>query len=138
MKREASQIHSPRRTEKSNISSRNPVMPFANAPIELSGYRAELKKPPLIFQPLVFQIDAVNAEEFSAEEDAIIHEIQEIFATEVATCTTQDSNSSEYRRHWSKLQKKADSLLLLRLGAEGFNRLNTLAMQQAQRTNLAE
>jgi hypothetical protein len=130
-KQETPQAYSSRMV-KSNISSRNPVMPFANAPIELSGYRAELKKPPLIFQPLVFQIDAVNAEEFSTEEEAIIHEVQEYFAAEMAAYSNQDSTSPEYRKHWSTMQRKADSLLLLRLGAEGFNRFNTLAMQQAE------
>ncbi len=105
---------------------------------ELSGYQRESKKPPLVFQPIVFLIDAIEADEFSSEEDVIIYEVQNHFATQMANCPNQGLDSLEYRRCWSKAQRASDHLLLVKLGVDKFNHFNSLAAGQIEKARLAD
>lgn len=123
-------------TSNASVVSRGASLPTES--VKLSGYQTELRKPPLVFTPLVFLIDSVKAEEFSVEEDAIIYEIQQSFTAQMASCSDQDPASVEYRKCWSKAQRTADNLLRLRLGATGFNRFNSLAAEQIEKEKSAE
>ena len=82
--------------------------------------------------PIAFQVDAVPAAEFSGEEDSAILSVQEKFAADMTAAADVGVASPAYLRLWDKARWDADNRLRLELGAVGFNRLNSLAAQQAE------
>lgn len=92
----------------------------ASAPTEVPGL------------PVGFLLADVAPSLLTAEEDATLLEVQKKFAETMAKSPVSDPSSPEYRRQWKQAQRYCDDLLRLRLGAEGFNRMNSLAAQESE------
>lgn len=82
--------------------------------------------------PVAFQVDQVPAKEFSAEQDTIIHDVQQGFVDEVTSTPASDPTTQQYLEDWKKARWNADNRLRLELGGVGFNQFNSLAAQEAE------
>jgi hypothetical protein len=83
--------------------------------------------------PVGFLLAEIAPSLLTDEEDAAVHEAQETFADQMARSASSDIKSPEYLRHWRLALLQSDSLVRLRLGAEGYNRMNSLAAQEKER-----
>ena len=79
--------------------------------------------------PVVFQLDPQSYINLGPGEDAIIADAQREFSDAMADAGAPDS--AAYLKRWNRAQWDADNRLRLELGATGFNRLASQAMEAA-------
>jgi hypothetical protein len=82
--------------------------------------------------PIAFLVQEVDMNEFTSEENEIIHRVQKQFADELSGQVSENPGAEAYSKAWKKAQWRADNRLRLELGAVAFNRFNSLAAQQAE------
>ena len=83
--------------------------------------------------PVGFLLAEISPNLLTDEEDSAVHEAQEKFTALMARSAVSDTASPEYHRQWGLARLYCDDLIRLRLGADGFNRMNFLAAQETER-----